>query len=277
MIDEQLFQEQCEQLKDRFRVDCTPDGKGTPIERWSAIFHDLTPEQVYTHLTRNTSGTKVQISLRDRPEQTHITLLHQRDFPKSATDLDNLIKFYILGTKTASLGNADLKSNMQGKNIAKPYMANTVSLLKNLGIEKLTVSSQSVGSYAWAKYGFIPASDGQCRAVQDSITGHIGQAAKTILYEDKWYPLLSQEQDEIKKFLHMDVADFYKNFHHLTELKRVIKPGDKGEPDITVGKALLMDSNWRGVLHLIDDDPGYERFKLYTGAKEREKQLAEAL
>jgi hypothetical protein len=131
--------------------------------------------------------------------------------------------------------------SLQGKGFAKDVMANSMDMYKAMGVDRIDMdASLSVGGYAWAKYGFLPDK------------AHWKTFAEDITYEPPYEDLpKGPVKSGISKILSSDDP------HGMWALA-----------DSTVGKSLLLETEWHGSLYLKDPEQ-MARFNSYINKKKK--------
>lgn len=230
--------------------------------QWIYIFGDKTPEELYKQLAHS-DDVSIKIELHDIDRKPYANI--------KITDYERDASFFIedVGRKEAELKEA--KTSEQGNGIAKRYLWSLSKLFQDVGTEKMCLITTEIGSYAWAKYGFCPSGFGW-NTLRDSIELKFHDNKKQIRFRQKNYDLLDDEVIAIDKILKSSLTDLPNAFPQLTELNRVICEIEGKQ--ITVGKALLIDISWVGVLPIDENHPSFKRFKAYTApVQERLQQI----
>ena len=129
-----------------------------------------------------------------------------------------------------------LNKERQGGGIAKKMLAANIAFFKKAGIEKVRTTTDEVGGYAWAKYGFYPNNGLEFRQGTD-----IYDRIEKIKDEDdrKWMTAVAEGG------LHEDMRSIWIM------------------ADSKYGKELLMNMSWDGVLDL-NDEKSMKRFDAYV-------------
>lgn len=263
MIDAEL---EALQGKLRVRVDGEVVTHVQP-ELWQArLGNHLTPAAIYQAFSKaggNGNDIKVGIDLSTSPHvQSMVEVRHNSEFDDKNPDkdYDSVIRLK-WRAGNAYLSRFFLRGDDQGQHLAKHYLSASVALMRELGNTVMHVDTGEMGSYAWAKYGFVPDETGLAwvqRMIMDAVRGR----RSTLLITDKVDQLTNAERKLIDAFIAAKPEDQLALFTQLSEMNRVI--GDfRGKP-LTVGKALLYDTQWWGALSLEDASPNYRRFCDYV-------------
>jgi hypothetical protein len=136
----------------------------------------------------------------------------------------------------------------QGAGIGKRLLGNSMELYERMGVKAIGVHANiDIGAYAWGKYGFSPTS--------------VQQWQRLIRQVEQNLPALSQEQrNEVKWFLNAQ-AENPKALWKLSDMDQSVPV--EGKKPTTVGKRLLIGTDWYGQLRL-DDAEAVARFKAYV-------------
>ena len=149
-----------------------------------------------------------------------------------------------------------LEPSAQGGGIAKDLLANSIKLYDEAGIRKVTMfAGLQVGGYAWAKYGFRPASARDARELLEDVEDRLGAMAGVPAPARRTVERLVQSGDP-------------KAIWAISDLEGV--RGARRGHETTLGKALLLGTCWRGVLDL-EDPQARARFDQYVHKTEGEK------
>jgi len=230
--------------------------------QWIYIFGDKTPEELYKQLAHS-DDIFIKISLHDIDREPNAEI--------RIVDNTNSAFFAIknVGSSTAELSEA--RTLDQSNGISKKYLWSLSKTLQEIGTKNLCLTAMQIGGYAWAKYGFLPDSMGWS-ALQEQIRNRLNENKKQIKFRDENYYLSDAEIIAIDKVLKSNFNDLPVAFPQLTELNRPIDTIDGHK--ITVGKALLIDTGWQGILPLDENNPSFKRFKAYTApSQERQQQI----
>ena len=147
--------------------------------------------------------------------------------------------------KSATHDTFELTDDAQGKGIAKKLMREAVDLYKQVGIVSVKLNANiSLGSYAWARYGFVPRERVWFR-LRDIIY------AKFERWQREESPISSDDAARLKKIL---LSADPKAIWQLADFK----VGDR-----KVGKELLVGESWWGNLDLTDKE-SMDRFNSYV-------------
>lgn len=248
------------------------------IEQWMHYFGPLSPKEFVrkTDLSGNLK-TALEISYSSYDGKNYA------DIYSRITTTDGLLmgsssyKIYEAKDdypKTIHNSGFYLSSNYHGKNIAKSLYEKRADLGFAIGAKQLSLAAMNIGSYAWAKFGFIPNKaswDGIVEDINKAITE--SDTGATLKFRGKDYEITPDELTAIRAITSSSYENAYIAFPQLTEFNREI--GTYDDHTLTVGKALLIGNVWRGTLPLDRNHPSYKRFERYIGsAKDQELQVA---
>jgi GNAT superfamily N-acetyltransferase len=163
----------------------------------------------------------------------------------------------------------EVPEKRQSKGLARKIMRTHIAEYKKMGIKRVTTYANiDVGSYAWAKYGFVP-SIGDWDFVKLQAESRVRKALAAM--ETGGSSRISFKSKEDAKLAHEQVKQLVKSkdpksMWDLSDLTMDVVYGKNG-PTMTLGKALLFDNGWEGALEFQDKDT-MRRFDAYTnGAK----------
>ena len=152
-------------------------------------------------------------------------------------------------------GYLSVRPNARGTGAVPGMLSNQVDLYQKMGLKNVQLNANiDVGSYAWAKYGFVP------KTPQD------------------WSSLSSRIQrdwQQMKPDMDPDQADHVDRIladpdpHAIWDLADAPYKAPKGfqrDDSTTVGKALLLNQSWPGKLDLNGAD-SMQRFRDYVASK----------
>jgi hypothetical protein len=177
-------------------------------------------------------------------DRNRIGLLERTVFPDSAHAAHNVF---------------ELLREHQGNSIGKDILANNIEWYGRNGIDFAhTIANMEWGSYAWAKYGFVPKSSSWSDLKLD-IADRLDELHAAGVVPDKQY-------DEIQRiFYDQSGKALWKIVDNTTPI-----PGryidDRKNQFTTLGKALLYKQGWRGKLSLQDKEM-MDRFHEYVGKR----------
>ncbi len=144
------------------------------------------------------------------------------------------------GTKELVAYLSMFQAGQQGKGSAKSVLRNSIAVMKKLGISKCELqANMDVGGYAWAKFGFLPHQEDWDRERKDML-----EKTKTI-------KMSATARKKVTQILNDQDP---RAMHVLSDMK---------DGEFSVGKHLLLGSDWNGVLDL-NDKASYRRFLGYV-------------
>lgn len=142
-----------------------------------------------------------------------------------------------------------LEDQFQGKGIVKRVLRNSFSLYQDLGVDKVDLQAAiTVGGYAWARYGW---------QLKDKSQESISQQVKKRLE-----PL---EVDTAVKRQVNTLLDG-NSPRKLWAISDMRIPVSKDGKETTLGKALLLGTNWSGTFDM-DDTASMKRLENYIGKR----------
>jgi len=255
------------------------------LKIWKALFRGISPKKLYETLQKEAGGNStVNLELlynktdADEPEMQCTVFIDPKDAEKP---IEKHAVKYTFAVPDDGASHDDIRldsvrvrdSDQQGKRLLAGSLSKMVGMIKEQGTKNITTVAIQVGAYAWAKYGFRPADKEAWEELKEDIKMRIENGnPSTICMPYSWntsgYAITDKAKKAIQKVLRSDEpADII----HLTELDEVV--GKNGDHNITVGKALLLDAQWEGILPLDEKDRGYRQFLTYTGtAQEKDKK-----
>jgi hypothetical protein len=260
------FTEELEALKGK--LSCTLTGLAANhwevnAKDWKQIFGDMTPKQLYAHFAKLGNPTLTLELKVEKPGKGRLFILP--DGPGQRVSTRNELVLLLTQNITppvAHVAHAHFASPLQGKRAVHNYLRSGFELCDMLGVKRCTVNATNVGSYAWAKFGFAPATQSEWDSLKEQFDTRLHSFKHTISSGGKTYPMEEGEERIIKKVMDTTAAELPGKFAQLAELDRELYR--KEGHSITVGKALLMNTRWHGDMMMQDGHPGYERFKAYT-------------
>jgi hypothetical protein len=153
---------------------------------------------------------------------------------------------YFPNTKEMDISLLELKKADQGRGILKEMMKNWIPMLERLEIEKISLDANiSVGSYAWAKYGWVP-TEGSWNQLKRRMLMKMDDVAASISPESTKVLLAAFSSPDPKAIW------------AITDLTETIN-GEK------LGKYFLGGDYWKGALNM-SDPQAVERFMMYLGS-----------
>ncbi|MCA9779646.1 MAG: hypothetical protein KC800_23120, partial [Candidatus Eremiobacteraeota bacterium] len=143
-----------------------------------------------------------------------------------------------------------LKDSFQGRDTAKTVLRNNFRLYDELGMDHVDLTAAiTVGGYAWARYGW---------QLKDSDWNH-ENINKQLEKRLKELDLKPSTRKTLRKLLKSNDP---KKLWTVSDMRQtVIKDGK----ETTLGKALLLGTNWQGTFDLKDAD-SRRRLEHYIGA-----------
>ncbi len=162
-----------------------------------------------------------------------------------------------IGPDYAYHGYLNVQPNARGTGAVPAMLSNQVDLYKKMGLSEVRLGANiDVGSYAWAKYGFVPKTQGDW----DHLRGRTG---------------VGQDWQQMKPHVDPDQAEHVDRIlsdpdpHAIWDLADVPYKAPQGwgrDENTTIGKALLMNKSWSGKLDLNGAD-SMARFNDYVASK----------
>jgi hypothetical protein len=154
-------------------------------------------------------------------------------------------------------GYLSVQPNARGTGAVPAMLSNQVDLYKKMGLSSVQLGANiDVGSYAWAKYGFVPKTQGDW----DYLRGQTGVGRD-------WQQMKPQVDPDQAEHVDRILAD--PDPHAIWDLADVPYKAPQGfgrDDNTTIGKALLMNKSWGGKLDLNGAD-SMQRFNDYVKSK----------
>jgi hypothetical protein len=269
------FQKQLKDVRSKLEyytdeaVFTTENDEQLKYEDWKKIFGDMTPTELVAHFAKLGNPWLALKIQREGLAKLRLIILPDGDTASPAPE--NQLKFLLSKPATmadtpeiqAHFAYASIAPELQGQHSIRQYMANAVELLRKLGAQRCTVNTEKVGGYAWAKFGFVPATENEWNDLKENIQRHHNLHFNVLFHGGVNRELLPAETAVIKQVMNTPLADLHNAFPQLAELNRVLYY-DADDHAITVGKALLVGTSWHGALVMRDHHTSFERFKAYT-------------
>ena len=208
---------------------------------WNNVFND-TPDNVFGRMFKGTGfAPDVQ---RWRGGGAPGFRLRLRD--KDGNAVADMTRIFRKDGAEVSVKHASFSVDEAHRGVGKTILRNAMTEYQNIGVTKVSLSANiDVGSYAWAKYGFKPfipkAIQADLRFRLPSIKG-----------------LAPDDLAELNRII--DLGDD----KMLWEISDMKIPVEYGGEKTTLGKALLLNQQWDGVLDLADSE-AMGRFWRYVG------------
>jgi hypothetical protein len=143
----------------------------------------------------------------------------------------------------------------RGTGAVPAMLSNQIDLYKKMGLSNVQLGANiDVGSYAWAKYGFVPKTEGDWSYLKRNMNRDWQQMK----------PRVDPEQAD-----HVDRILADPDPHAIWDLSDVPYKAPQGfgrDDNTTIGKALLMNKSWSGKLDLNGED-SMQRFNDYVKSK----------
>jgi hypothetical protein len=140
-----------------------------------------------------------------------------------------------------------LPKSQQGLDVAKRFLGDSMATYQDMGIKQIDLNANNdVGGYAWAKYGFTPASN--YTHYRSYVRQRLGKIKNGIISQTL--------RDHIES---LSASEDPKSVWGISDLSQHYKGN-------TLGKYLLMGSNWEAVLKL-NDKAAMKRFNAYIGKR----------
>lgn len=148
----------------------------------------------------------------------------------------------------------ELEERVQGTGIAKPLMRNQFEIYRQLGINRVDLSANiDVGGYSWAKYGFVPITNGP-----GSWYGLQRDLMERLRY------LRSPGKDMAERLIQTTDPFVIWDIAELTHSAQNIRYGQRSAETVPLGKALLLGQDWRGTFDMKNPDQ-MRKFNRYVG------------
>ena len=132
-----------------------------------------------------------------------------------------------------------LSKERQGNGTAKKVLASSIRLYEELGVDRIELNANiDVGGYAWARYGFTPATKKEWRGLADALMLRLSK-------------LTVSDADSVKALLSSDNP---KAIRAVAALREPVSDPLSGGAMVPLGKALLLGMNWQGSLNMKDKE-----------------------
>jgi len=157
-------------------------------------------------------------------------------------------------------GYLSVSPSARGTGAVPSMLSNQIDLYKKMGLQSVRLGANiDVGSYAWAKYGFVPKTQFDWDHLRNKRMKPDWESMK---------PGLANQPDVIH---HVDRILADPDPHAIWDLadvpyKAPLSWQREGTPERTIGKALLMNKSWSGKLDLNGED-SMARFNDYVRSK----------
>jgi hypothetical protein len=196
---------------------------------WNGIFED-TPDDVFGRMFKGTALTPEVARWRggDAPGYR----LRLRD--KTGAAVADMTRTFTRSGKDVFVTHNSFTIEPSHRGAGKTILRNAMEEYQRIGVSTVRLSANiDVGSYAWAKYGFKPSIP---RAIQADLRYRL----------DKITGLSVDELSELNKIIDVGGDTMLWDISDMT--KSVVINGEK----TALGKAMLLDQQWDGVLDLND-------------------------
>jgi hypothetical protein len=152
-----------------------------------------------------------------------------------------------------------LNPSAQGDDLGKRLLTNQIGMYQKMGLNRVNLTADGpVGSYSWAKYGWLPRTTQDWSALAQGISERMAQMSRGSRVYGR---IDSADRRDIATMLrYNDPSDVWS----ISDLETPTGAIDKRGNPMTLGKALLLDQRWRGSLNLNGPDQ-MERFYDYVG------------
>ena len=247
---------------------------------WQECFPNTSPQTLYETLRKCADyGAEIQLQL--QPEIYDNKLEYEFIVRQKNEEKDDKFLFALFPEEqNLKLRQAACADNNQGNKVATRYLGSLLEIFKEQGNKDITLTAIGIGAYAWAKFGFIPKTQENWIELKETIKNRIKRKSDgnhAITFNDVYdiqhtYSLPTESHTALIKALNSDNPE---DIVHLTELNEVI--GTLNGHTITVGKAALLYTLWKGILPLDDNARGYQQFKTYTSETQQEMKNREHL
>lgn len=210
------------------------------VEWWERSFSPLSmmPKDICDLLTDGLPGD------RDRHVDRIAPYKERADLIVSGTDADGRIfhtgRSFHFAHRCINLDMADVREDVQKRGYGRTLARNSYRLAVALGFDRLTLTALQVGSYSWARLGFMPTPDSW-------------QAPKC---RQKIQTSLASLRNQISSDLYLEVLDYAISDHpeviwEIADKDAMVDSG-KTVRRVPLGVALLYDSgaSWHGTIEL---------------------------
>lgn len=209
---------------------------------WQRTFKHLDPDDVKRGIT---GGKEASVGLEFADGKVSVSAAFKNGSLMVRTIEGAYVKHDIL----------EVPKKLQGTDFAKAVLKGQVDLYEKMGLKGVKLwANTTVGSYAWAKYGFVPDAE-SWQEVGDIAT----KRAKTLLKNNE---ITERQFDNVRKIIGSEDP---KGIWKLSDMK---DPVSRGGKKTTLGKALLISTEkssvaWSGGLDLHDHEQ-MKRFRKYV-------------
>jgi len=136
----------------------------------------------------------------------------------------------------------------QGAGFAKTVLRNAMQQYKRMGVAKIELEAESIGSYAWARYGFCPD-----KVVWPEFKEGIKERAQALL----------KSNPQAAKGIRHTINSITEDPKSIWDVADANVPVKVNRQEIPLGKALLISNGWAGGLDL-KDSTAMQRFSHYV-------------
>lgn len=217
-------------------------GGATTLLQWKKYLGDISPQEIQSILSKNIGS----------PTELVIRLDKDGHFSFNVVGRDEGHNYLFLAKRDLNLKNKSvlhknfrIAMDHQGKKIGRKFLENSITLYEKLGVRKVsTMAAGSMGSYVWARMGFLPTHKGW---------GQLTEVLETRLENlTKQHVIPMNIQENVRKILkNQDPRAIWL----LADLSHDID-------GLSLGKALLINNAWVGKLEL-NNKLQMQRFNAY--------------
>ncbi len=167
-----------------------------------------------------------------------------------------------------------IDESLQDSDAAKYYLRTLALFAGQSGARQIVLSAgDSVGGYAWARYGFEMAGDELRNDCIADIGKRIGRdaggwhvQASALAPPDcagRRYRLTDEQHELLTGTLALMKADT-RQLQYLSDFTQPLPCVEPDAPPLKLGKAALLGTTWRGALDLRPQSRSWQRFACYT-------------
>lgn len=275
---EEEFQAELAELGERITISLSynVNKSAVQLKHWHALFPDISPKQLcgyFAGITPDDRDVAIELDClgyeESRKPAFDAAVMIIRHMPHVSGSEQGFLKFHLPMTTTSAkeLYLEMAKFSQQSVGLARHYMAAMLDFSRDMGYDSMALGANNVGAYAWAKFGFCPATERGWEKLKQDISERIDDFSRKAVHRDaaKGKAMVFRAPLELavlREIFEAEFDDLPKVFPMIADFNRVIQ--GEGGIHTTVGKALLINQRWSGVLPLQDGHPSFERFKSYV-------------
>lgn len=230
-------------------------GSETPASMWRDYLGEDSPMAFYDTLAENLPG--LRLTLQHGAAELAVSASVRHDVRKQATEfaesallfnLDDDFRYVHLDNFTVT------DSKRHGAGTARQFLKNLMEVMENPDFDLAIISlhANNIGSYAWAKFGFVP-DDDSWQKVRNN-------AQATFERDSLKFRTSAEERELLEKIIKSD------NPQDIWLLADLASPMLSNRPNIEsmkLGQRLLIGNPWEGNLER-DNPLAMQRFNAYT-------------